>query len=155
MISILKKSKFINIVVSVAIKENQKYLLVKEAKKKVFGLWNFPAGKVEFGEGLFEAAKREFREETGFNCKITGLTGVSFSYWDDMPGLTIRFNFLGEIISKKKTPLANDILKTSWFSIKKIEKMNKNKELRNKATINQYKQLKKQRNVSKSIISEI
>ena len=76
-----------------AIKRNKKYLLVKEAKKKVKGLWNFPAGKVNFGEELFEAAK-ETKEETGYKCEITGLTGINFFYWDDMPGLTIRFNFL-------------------------------------------------------------
>jgi len=113
MISILEKTKFVNIVVSVAVKKGQKYLLVKEAKKKIAGLWNFPAGKVEFGEGLFEAARREAKEETGYDCEINGLTGVYFFYWDDMPGLTVRFNFLGKIDSDKQETLADDISETS------------------------------------------
>lgn len=155
MVSILEKSKFVNVIVSVAIKKDRKYLLVKEVKKEIKGLWNFPAGKVEFGEGLFDAAKREAKEETGFDCEITGLTGVYFFYWDDMPGLSIRFNFLGKITSSKQSALADDISETSWFDMKEIEEMDKNNQLRGKTTINQYKDLKKEKSYSKAIISEI
>lgn len=155
MISILEKTNCINIVVSVALKKNKKYLLVKEAKKEIFGLWNFPAGKVEFGEDLFTAAKREVKEETGCNCNIIGLTGINFFYWDDMPGLTIRFNFLGEISSKLPGSLAKDIIETSWFSMDEIEKMDKMKQLRGKSTIAQYKELKKEKIYPETIISKV
>lgn len=155
MVSILEKSKFINIVVSVAIKKNKKYILVKELKKEIKGLWNFPSGKVIFGENLFIAAKREVKEETGFDCEIIGLTGINFFYWDDMPGLTIRFNFLGKISSSKRNTLANDVSEASWFSIKEIEKMDENNQLRGKTTISQYKELKKEKNFPIAIISEV
>jgi ADP-ribose pyrophosphatase YjhB (NUDIX family) len=64
--------------VSVAIKRKDKYLLVKEAKKEILGLWNFPSGKVNFGEDLFTAAKREAKEESGYDCKIMGLSSINF-----------------------------------------------------------------------------
>lgn len=155
MISILEKSKFVNIIVSVAIKKGQKYILVRETKKEIKGLWNFPSGKVEFGEGLFSAAKREVKEETGFDCEITKLTGIYFFYWEDMPGLSIRFNFLGKITSYKQNTLANDVSETSWFNMKEIEELDKNNQLRGKATINQYKDLKRGKNYPSAIISEI
>ena len=155
MVSILEKTNFVNIVVSIAINKDNKYLLVKEAKKEILGLWNFPAGKVEFGEDLITAAKREAKEETGYTCKITGLSGVNFFYWDDMPGLTIRFNFLGKITSFKQKALANDISETSWFDMREIEKMDKNNQLRSMATIKQYKDLKKGNNYPINIISKI
>lgn len=155
MVSILEKTNFVNIVVSVAIKKNNKYLLVKEAKKEILSLWNFPAGKVEFGEDLFTAAIREAKEEAGYDCKITSLTGINFFYWDDMPGLTIRFNFLGKITSFKQKALANDISETSWFDMREIEKMDKNNQLRSMATIKQYKDLKKGNNYPINIISKI
>ena len=60
-----------------------------------------------------------------------------------MPGLTIRFNFLGKITSFKQKALANDISETSWFDMREIEKMDKNNPLRSMATIKQYKDLKK------------
>jgi ADP-ribose pyrophosphatase YjhB (NUDIX family) len=141
--TILEKTNFVNILVSVAIKEKGKYLMVKEAKKEVFGLWNFPTGKVEFGEELVEAAQRECLEETGFKCKIDGLTGINFFYWEDMPGLTIRFNFSGRRISKKPLKIAKDILETCWFTLKEIHELDVNQKLRSKATSSQYSNLQK------------
>ena len=35
------------------------------------GVWDFPKGKVESGEGDMEAAVREVLEETGVECRIT------------------------------------------------------------------------------------
>lgn len=35
--------------------------------KKDIGVWNLPKGLIDEGEEAFEAAKREFREETGFD----------------------------------------------------------------------------------------
>ena len=39
------------------------------------GLWNFPAGRVDEGETIEKAAVHEFKEETGFDVKITGVSG--------------------------------------------------------------------------------
>lgn len=153
--TILEKSNFVNVIVSVAIKEGFKYLMVKEAKKEVLGLWNFPAGKVEFRESLIKAAEREVKEETGFDCNIIGLTGINYFYWDDMPGFTIRFNFLGKRLSKKAGPLAKDVTNISWFTIEEIKKMDAKKQLRGKTTVSQYKELIKGVKFPLNIISKL
>ena len=49
-------------------RKNNKILMVKEAKKKCYGQWNFPAGHVEENELVTDAAIREAYEETG--CKV-------------------------------------------------------------------------------------
>lgn len=51
--------------VSVAIVHNGRFLLVKRGRPPALGLYAFPGGRVESGETLAEAARREVIEETG------------------------------------------------------------------------------------------
>lgn len=147
--SILNQSKIVNIICSVAIQKNGKYALIKEAKKEVRNLWNFPSGKVILNENLLDAAVREVKEETGYDCKIEGLINIYYFYWDDMPGLTIRFNFLGKLISGKKGKVAKDVLGVDWLSIEEIQKLANHKKLRSKAAYQMLEDLSK--NVSYSL----
>jgi len=41
------------------------------------GTWEFPGGKVDFGEKLTEAVVREFAEEYGMTIEVTALLGVN------------------------------------------------------------------------------
>lgn len=41
------------------------------------GTWEFPGGKVDFGETLVEAVTREFAEEYGMIIEVTRLLGVN------------------------------------------------------------------------------
>ncbi len=61
--------------VSAAVWRDGKVLLVQRAKPPA-GIWAFPGGHVEPGEGLMEAAARELREETGLVATFTGLVGL-------------------------------------------------------------------------------
>jgi len=60
--------------VSVAIIHNGRFLLVKRGRPPAFGLYAFPGGRVEAGETLAQAARREVSEETG--ALIDGLRHV-------------------------------------------------------------------------------
>lgn len=59
--------------VSVALIENQKILLVQ---RKDNSSWSIPGGKIELGESVADAAKREIWEETGYYITIDKLIGV-------------------------------------------------------------------------------
>jgi len=141
--SILKQSKIVNVLVSMAVVQEDKYLLVEEAKESVKGLWNFPAGKVKLNEDLIIAAKRETLEETGYECEITDLLSIHYFYWDDMPGLTIRFNFWGRPVGDQGMDLADDVSCAKWFNISEIEKLKADNMLRSKTTIHQFEEIKK------------
>jgi len=53
-------------VVAGLIEKDGRILLVKRPKEKIDGgKWEFPGGKVELGESLFSALKRELKEELG------------------------------------------------------------------------------------------
>jgi D-sedoheptulose 7-phosphate isomerase len=58
-------------------------VLLRDARGRVLlekradcGLWGVPGGRVEPGESIAEAARREIREETGLDIRVTSLRGV-------------------------------------------------------------------------------
>jgi ADP-ribose pyrophosphatase YjhB (NUDIX family) len=51
-------------------------LLVQEAKPSAGGRYSLPAGKVEPGETIIEAAVREAHEETGLRVEVVALVGI-------------------------------------------------------------------------------
>lgn len=51
--------------VSVAIRDGERFLLVRRGRPPALGLYAFPGGRVEAGETLAEAVAREAHEETG------------------------------------------------------------------------------------------
>ncbi len=64
--------------VSVAIVRDGRVLLVRRGRQPAKGLYAFPGGRVEPGETLEEAARRELLEETGLTAgTLEPLTTVS------------------------------------------------------------------------------
>lgn len=50
--------------VSVAVRDGDRLLLVRRGRAPSAGLFAFPGGRIEPGEGVLEAAQRELMEET-------------------------------------------------------------------------------------------
>jgi len=63
------------IAVSAAIFRDGKVLLTRRARSPAKGFYSLPGGRVEFGESLDRALKREVDEETGLAIDIVGLAG--------------------------------------------------------------------------------
>ncbi|GAC1345544.1 MAG: NUDIX hydrolase [Bradyrhizobium sp.] len=61
--------------VSAAIFRDDKILLVRRARFPARGFYTLPGGRVEFGETLQAAVRREVLEETALEIEIAGLAG--------------------------------------------------------------------------------
>ena len=61
--------------VSAAIFRDGKVPRVRRARPPAKGFYSLPGGRVEFGESLHQALKREVDEETGLAIDIVGLAG--------------------------------------------------------------------------------
>lgn len=65
----------IQLCVGVLCHRNGQVLLIKRSKDPQKGQWSIPGGRVEFGETMVNAAKRELFEETGIIAEIEDVIG--------------------------------------------------------------------------------
>lgn len=117
------------LVVSCVIVHDGKVLMVQEGKNYIYGLWNFPSGRLENNEGIVNAAIREVQEETDYKVTILGLTGI-YNFVSETNTQVIMFNFIGKIVEGDLKYDNEEIINAKWFSIDEICQLN-DKELRN------------------------
>jgi 8-oxo-dGTP diphosphatase len=103
------------LVVSVSIISEDKVLMVKENKASVKNKWNFPSGRIEYGEDILDAARREAKEETGYDVRLTGTTGI-YNFISSSNHQVILFHLLGEIIGGTLQLDANEIIDSKWIA---------------------------------------
>ena len=110
-------------VLAVVIRDGQA-LLVQRANPPDAGLWGFPGGKVELGEGLMQAAERELLEETGVSATaeriLTALDAISYDAAGDISHhfalIAVRCAWQsGEPVA------ADDALEARWVTIDTME----------------------------------
>jgi len=107
------------LVVSVSIICEEKVLMVKENKASVKNKWNFPSGRIEYGEDILDAARREAREETGYDVGLTGTTGI-YNFISSSNHQVILFHFIGEIIGGSLLLDTREIIDSKWLSLRDL-----------------------------------
>ena len=106
-----------HITVACVVERDGQYLIVEERDKSSGNMvLNQPAGHVEAGETLMQAAVRETREETAWEVALIGVIGVSLYVPDSSGASYFRTTFaatgLHELPDAELDP---DIYKVHWL----------------------------------------
>lgn len=105
-----------NTVVASILERDGRFLLVEEMAQGR-AVYNQPAGHLDAGETLLQAARRETLEESAWHSEPEGLVGV---YLMEPPGTGItylRFCFHGRLLRHDPAlPLDKEILRTVWLT---------------------------------------
>ena len=92
-------------------------LLIQRGTEPNKGLWSFPAGRIELGETLFEAVKREAKEEAGIEIEPLELFQTHDWIARDDAG-RVCFHYLVNLVRARYlsgTPRAgDDAVDTRW-----------------------------------------
>ncbi|RWS12150.1 nudix hydrolase-like protein [Dinothrombium tinctorium] len=108
------------IVAAVVFNDKGDCLMMQEAKSSCAGTWYLPAGRVEPGEDLINAVRREVYEETGLKFEPLTLIMV-----ENAEGYWYRFVFTGSIIGGKLKTTAEadeESLQAAW--VPEVEQLN-------------------------------
>jgi len=110
--------------VGAIILDQGKILLVKRGVEPGKGRWSIPGGAVELGEGLYNALKREVREECGLDVEVDRLMDVVETIIPDENG-SLRFHFiviyfLAHLRGGTLKP-ASDVADAQWVPLDQAE----------------------------------
>jgi len=107
------------VVVSVSIMHGDRVLLIQENKTLVRNKWSFPGGRIEKGEPIQAAAVREVKEETGYDVRLTGTTGV-YEFISSLNSHVILFHFVGEMAGGSLRPAPDEIKDCCWVLVQDL-----------------------------------
>lgn len=113
-------SEMPHLTTAVIVEENQTILMVNEIDNGING-WNQPAGHVEPGESLLDAALRETLEETQYRVRLTGLVGIYQSVHPVTGIHYLRVCFTANQAERvENSPRDTDILAVDWLPLDQL-----------------------------------
>jgi len=107
------------------VEKDGRFLLVQEAQKKAYKLWNTPAGHVDEGETVEQAAVRETKEESGYDVVLGRKLGV----YQSKRGHPLHI-FSAQIIGGELSFPADEILDARWLTKDEIKQLDTEGKLR-------------------------
>jgi ADP-ribose pyrophosphatase YjhB (NUDIX family) len=111
--------------VGVLVFRDDRFLLVERGQEPNRGVWTLPGGKVEWGESVLEAAKRELWEE----CRLKAESYIFLDYFEflDREAYSLRFHyvvldFMAEYREGQLTP-GSDVRAAAWCCFDDLQRL--------------------------------
>ncbi len=107
--------------VMMAVDDKKRILLVRQYRLPAKSyLWELPAGRLDPGETVLQAAKRELREETG--CKAKKWTKlVSFFASPGFLEEKMTIYLAEELTQGEQEPMEDERIQIKWFTAKELD----------------------------------
>jgi 8-oxo-dGTP diphosphatase len=110
----------------IAFDERGRVLLVQRGRPPAAGLWTVPGGRVEPGETLAAACRREVHEETGLEVTVGALVEVVERFVRDQAGALrhhfVIHDYLVEVTGGSLAP-ASDARDARWCEPADLERL--------------------------------
>jgi ADP-ribose pyrophosphatase YjhB (NUDIX family) len=84
--------------------DQDRVLLVKRRNPPLQGRWSLPGGRVELGETLIEAVRREIKEECGLDVSVGPLVDVVDRIHRDEAGAVEHHFVLADFVCRSSEP---------------------------------------------------
>ncbi|WP_046080068.1 NUDIX domain-containing protein [Halomonas sp. HG01] len=108
------------VTVATVVERAGRFLIVEEDRGGPHTVFNQPAGHLEPGERIHDAALRELREETAWQVGLSDYLGIYVYRAPD--GTTFHSHgFYGMALARLGTELDPDILATHWVTLEELE----------------------------------
>jgi ADP-ribose pyrophosphatase YjhB (NUDIX family) len=107
-----------HLVTGALLERDGKFCLMQELQKRAYMQWNEPLGHWDMGEGFQDCARREVKEETGYDVELTGLLPLKNVYDKGV----FRVTYVGKVIGG--SPNERDMDETNaveWFTPEEIK----------------------------------
>lgn len=118
----LSKKQYI--IVKSLVVDNGKVLMVRRRREwhiEAHGKWEFPGGKIAFGESPEQAAVREAKEESGYDVEVLRLMPKILSYqWNHEPtriSQMILICYICKLIGGEALLNDQNVSEIRWFAL--------------------------------------
>jgi 8-oxo-dGTP diphosphatase len=105
---------------------DNKVLLIQRGGEPYKGTWAPPGGGIELGETVYDAGKREVREESGVEVEIEGIQEIQDFIRHDKDGNVEAHTILIRLLARyvNGTPkAASDAADIGWFTLDEINEL--------------------------------
>ena len=109
------------IAVGAIVIDDGRLLMVQRANEPGKGLWSLPGGRVEHGEFLADALKREMREETGLVVEVGELAGILEVPGDELHYVILDYHAV--LTGDSNARAGDDVGDVRWVPLKEVAHM--------------------------------